>query len=705
MTKTVTVLVLLVGLARNAPAQSPSRFTVDHVVHFAPGNDRIRQQLSTDPSLRELTAAPFMSALEDLNDDGVKELIVMAGSSPSCGGGGCTIAVLEIRAGKIATVLSRSVVGTLAVTAEKAGPYRALATVDNTGAIVESDKAGKSLPGKQLVYAIEIAQAAQPRQTPPPPPAPPGQGVCGNQLFCTETLTFAAAITDVQAILQNTNSKTLTLRMSFRNKANRPIILGYVSGSGIATDDRGNRYVPAGQRAVQGIGVVQGTTGDPKFTLQPGESSDARFEFVWNSSGQEIFGLSFQVELAVREIEPLPGNQIRLGREHALHFSGLGSRSGTGSPRPTAPPVPPPISTGAPTSAGAAAPQADACAGRPRCYSAGPFVAEVIGLIPSSIPYATPVDVFQARVRFRNLASHPVTLAYAAGSAVLTDNFGNRYASNNPSVGDGAKGMGIVRGDQADPQFVLNAGASGDATFTVSRGRGRTDRIGETASLDITIVQLEVLPSQQVRTVREFSVGFMNLPASGGNTTRSEPVANAGMVAQSDACGLKPKCYSGGPFVAEIIGLTSSSLPYATPVDVLQARVRFRNVTNQPITLGYAAGSAQVTDNFGNRYASTSPAAGDGAKGIGIVRGDQADPQFVLGPAASGDVTFSVSRSRGRTDRVGATFTLDMTIAQLEVLDSRQVRTVREYAVGVPNLTTSGQGILNRLLQGLPKKD
>jgi len=703
MTKIVTLFLCLTAISPDARAQRPIPFTVDHVIHFAPGGDRIRQQLSADPFLREMVSEQFTGALEDLNDDGVKELIVMPSGSMWCGSGGCTIVVLEIRAGKIATILNRNVFGTLAVTTEKVGQYRALAGVDEKGTILLGDKAGTPLFGRQLVYPMDVVQPTQPR--PAPPPAPSVQTVCGNQPFCTETLSFAATITDVQAILQNTNTKTLTLRMSFRNKVDRPVILGYVSGSGIATDDRGNRYVPAGQRAVQGIGLVQGTTGDPKFILQPGESSDARLEFVWNSSGQEIFGLSFQVDLAIREIEPIPGNQIRLGREHALHFSGLGNRSGAAPVRSTAASAPPPVPGGAPILPVPAASQADACAGRPRCYSAGPFVAEVIGLTPSSLPYSTPVDVLQARVRFRNLTNQPITLAYAAGSAVITDNFGNRYGSTTPSYGDGAKGMGIVRDNQADPQFVLNPGASGDATFTLSRGRGRTDRIGETASFDMTIAQLEVLPSQQVRTVREFSVGFTNLPASAGNTTRAEPVAGGGIVAQTDACGVKPKCYSAGPFVAEITGLTSSSLPYSTPVDVLQARVRFRNVTNQPITLGYAAGSAVITDNFGNRYSSTTPSYGDGAKGIGIVRDNQADPQFVLGPGASGDVTFSLSRGRARNDRVGATFSLDMTIAQLEVLDSRQVRTVREYAVGVPNLTASGQGILNKLLQGLPKKD
>jgi hypothetical protein len=709
MMKTVTLLMVLAAVSHVARAQMPPRFTSHHIIQLAPGSEPVRKLLSGDPLLRDIVAGKFSIAREDLNDDGSKEMILIAQESMWCGSGSCSFVVLELRGGKIATILSGYIAGTLAVTNEKIGEYRALAAVDDKGTIVLGDKAGTPLFGKQLVYPMDVAQTtqtAQPRQTTLPTPA--AATLCGNQPLCTETLSFAATITDVQTILQNTNTKTLTLRMSFRNKANRPLILGYVSGSGIATDERGNRYVPVGQRAVQGIGLVQGGSGDPKFTLQPGESSDARFEFVWNTSGQEIFGLSFQVDLAIREIEPIPGNQLRLGREHALHFSGLGNRAGVSPPRSTAAPGQATIPGGAPALPVPAVPQADACGVRPRCYSAGPFVAEVIGLTPSSLPYATPVDVLQARVRFRNLTNQPIILGYTAGSAVITDNFGNRYSSDTPSHGDGAKGIGITRNNQADPQFVLNPGTSGEATFSLSRGRGRTDRIGETASFDMTIAQLEVLPSQQVRTVREFSLGFTKLAAASANTTGSAPVEVGGAAPQADACGVTPRCYSAGPFLAEITGLTPSSLPYATPVDVLQARVRFRNLTNQSLTLAYTASSAVITDNFGNRYASDTPSHGDGAKGIGIVRNDQADPQFVLRPGASGDVMFSLSRGRARTDRVGATFTLDLTIAQLDVLDSRQVRTVREYAVGVPNLTASGGGaksILKDILKGLPKKD
>jgi hypothetical protein len=717
--KAVTLFLVLAALSRDARAQMPRSFTVERLIQFAPGSDPIRKVLSADPSLRDIVEGKFLIAREDLNDDGSKEMILVSEESMWCGSGGCSLVVLEIRGGKIATILSRGVLGTLAVTSEKVGEYRALASVDDKGAIVVGDKAGTPLFGKQLVYAMDVAQSAQaqPPQAAPPPTSAARQAaprpanvaaVCASQM-CTENLEFAATITDFRAILENTNTKTLTVRISFRNKLRRPLVLGYVSRSATAIDERGNRYALSGQRAVQGIGEIVGDSADAKFQLQPDEASDARFELTWNSSGREIFGLTFQLDLAIREITPMPGNQIRLGKEYALHFDRLGSATPsltaaaprspddpgrTAGTRP-APPAPAPQ------------PQIDGCRDRPRgaCVSSGPFAAEIIGLIASSLPYTVPLDLLQARVRFRNLTSQPVILAYNAGSAVITDNFGSRYASDTPSAGDGARGIGIVKDRQADPQFVLGPGASGDAIFGVSRRRARTDRVGETMSFDMTIAHLEVLPGQQIRTVRDYTLGFTNLsPAAVNNTTSATPVAGV-TVAQPDACGGKPRCYNAGPFVAEITGLSSSSLPYTVPLDVLQARVRFRNLTDRPLTLGYAADSALIIDNFGNRYSSVTPSAGDGAKGIGIVSPNQADPQFVLGPGASGDVMFSLSRRRAQNDRVGANLNLDLTIAQLEVLDSRQVRTLRDYAVGVPNLTTSGPGFLNKLLQSLPKKN
>jgi hypothetical protein len=331
-----------------------------------------------------------------------------------------------------------------------------------------------------------------------------GQGqppiTCGNLTTCAEVASFISAITDFRSIVQNTTNKTVTIRTSFRNKLNRPLIIGYVQGSGVATDDRGKRYVVYGAQAVRGIGEIAGSSLDPKFILQPGEASDARFEFLWRSSGQEIFGLNFEIDLTIREIEAFPGNQFRLGREHALHFSGF-SAGATTTAVPAVRPVaavtaPPPAAAPAPSAPTPPVEQADACGGRPQCYSAGLFTAEVTGLTPSQ---AGAYRVMQASVRFRNLTNQPIILAYVGRSAVITDNLGNRYGAKD----DGINGMGTVMGGSADPQFVLNAGAS--------------------FNFDVTIAQLEMMQSQQIRTVGEYTVGFTELGASAMSAVAAAP--------------------------------------------------------------------------------------------------------------------------------------------------------------------------------------
>ena len=705
----ITVALLFLAIPHSARAQVAPHFTAQHIIQFVAGTDPVRKLLSGDPSLRDMVARDFVMAREDLNDDGSKEMIVIATDSMWCGSGGCATVVLEMRAGKIVTILSQNLAGSLAVTNEKIGQYRALAAVDDAGAIVAGDRPGTPLFRKQLVYPMNVSEAAPSRQA--TPPTPTGASVCGSQPLCSENLEFAAAITDFRAILENKNNKTLTVRMSLRNKLNRPLVLGYVSRSGIATDDRGNRYVPSGERAIQGIGQISGNSADSKFALQPGESSDARFEFTWYTSGQEIFGLTFQLDLAIREIAQLPGNQTQLGREYALHFARLGNSPASmtaASPRPIEGAPRPPSSGAAPVPPAAAAPQVDACSGKPRCYSTGLFVAEVTGMTPSFAMYNN-LHMLQAKVRFRNLTNQPITLAYVADSAVIVDNYGGRYSSRNTNYGEGAKGIGIVQRNEADPQFVLGPGASDDATFTLSRKRNvdKSDPMGSTFNLDLTIAQLEVLASQQIRTTREYSVGFTGLSTSAvsgiaPSASGPAPSTPGAAAPQADACAGKPRCYSAGLFVAEVMGMTPS-FAMSNNLHMLQVKVRFRNLTDQQIILAYVADSAVIVDNYGGRYSSRNSNYGEGAKGIGIAQRNAADPQFVLRPAASADATFTLSRRYDKSGPMGATFGFEVAIVQLELLASQQIRTVREYAVTIPNLTASGN-ILNQILQGIPKK-
>ena len=100
--------------------------------------------------------------------------------------------------------------------------------------------------GAALVLFV-VGLKAEPQT--PAATRPPAATACAGRALCTETLSFAAAVTDFQALLQNQSTKIVTVRLSITNKLTRPLILGYVNGSGVVTDDRGNRYMPSGERA------------------------------------------------------------------------------------------------------------------------------------------------------------------------------------------------------------------------------------------------------------------------------------------------------------------------------------------------------------------------------------------------------------------------------------------------------------------------
>ncbi len=329
---------------------------------------------------------------------------------------------------------------------------------------------------------------------------------CAGRAHCAEVTTFAAQLTDFRTSVIGTNRR-VTATVNFQNKTDRPLVIGYVKGSGVALDELGNRYTVenAGPNAVRGMGEIERNTFDPRFTLAPGERSDARFELNWYA-GNQIVGVEFRLELVVREIDSVAGNQYRLGREHVLTFdalrdglAGASAAAGTGS-APVA------------ASSGSAPAVADPCAGNPRCHAAGPFVAELLQLSPSQ--KATNHFV-QARVRFRNVSNLPVILAYQQNSGTMLDNYGQRYTVDWRS--ENVAGIGQTSKNKADPQFKLSPGEARTATLTYSRYVGKT-AIGTVFSPEFVVEQLEILPSRQIRSMREYSVNFSNL-ATGATAT------------------------------------------------------------------------------------------------------------------------------------------------------------------------------------------
>ena len=262
-------------------------------------------------------------------------------------------------------------------------------------------------------------------------------------------------------------------------------------------DNLGNRYRVPGANAVRAIGEIAGTNFDPKFTLAPGEGSDARFELSWDA-GKAKAGATYELDLAIREITATGTDQFKLGQEHALHFDALGqpAAAAVAGAKPAAP-----------------APPSDPCGGSPRCFNAGAFIAEVVQVTPTAMAKGVRHHSVSFNVRFRNISDKPVILAYRASSSAAIDNFGNGFTWGRPGTHDtSVKGIGMVTGRAADTQFVLSPGQSRSATFGLIRFNA-VPPIGDGWNYDVVIEEIEVQPGQVVKSVRQNSLTFANLRA------------------------------------------------------------------------------------------------------------------------------------------------------------------------------------------------
>ena len=386
---------------------------------------------------------------------------------------------------------------------------------------------GATLRGEltaEIARRSSVAEPAAVAQNPSPPsPIPvavpasmpaPVASACGDNPRCAEVSTFVATVTDLrQSVTPGNDWRLISVTVRFRNTTAAPLVLGFVTGSGLITDDRGNRYA-VNKNGVRGIGEVGAGAIDPKFALHAGESGDARFEFYWVPRGA-VVGTRPVVELAVREIQSFPGNQWQLGREYALQFSGFGEAGSAVAP--TAGAAAPASSAGNGVSGPAASPN-DACAKKPDCFSSGPFVAEITRMSPSQVEGVRDI---QFSVRFRNVSGQPLVLAHTPRSMLVVDDQGNRYTSLWRNLSE-VRGMGLANGMQSDPSFVLQPGADREATYQVrfSPAPGPV-RYGNTYSVDFAIEELELLPANQVRSVRQFPVGFHDVSISRWRGLRS----------------------------------------------------------------------------------------------------------------------------------------------------------------------------------------
>ena len=155
----------------------------------------------------------------------------------------------------------------------------------------------------------------------------------------------------------------------------------------------------------------------------------------------------------------------------------------------------------------------DHCAGAPRCYDAGTFVAEVMQISASAMTAGARNQSVTINIRFRNVSDKPVILAYRAGSSSALDNFGNGFTWGRPGTHDvSVKGIGMVEGRNVDTQFTLGPGQTRSAAFGLIRFNAKPP-IGAAWNYDLVIEEIEVLPGQVVRSARQNSISYANLRA------------------------------------------------------------------------------------------------------------------------------------------------------------------------------------------------
>lgn len=145
-------------------------------------------------------------------------------------------------------------------------------------------------------------------------------------------------------------------------------------------------------------------------------------------------------------------------------------------------------------------------------------------------------------------------------------------------------------------------------------------------------------------------------------------------------CG--PSCFDAGAFQANVSQMMVSQ---EGPWHVIRMNFQFHNSTNQPLVIAYHDGSMVMVDNNGNAYV---PAGGNPGQlqGMGIDRGNQTDPQFVLAPGQTGNAMFAVARNRPATSPIGTSYSYNLTIDELQTQNGALAIPVRTYNLNFPTL-------------------
>lgn len=303
------------------------------------------------------------------------------------------------------------------------------------------------------------------------------------------------------------------------------------------------------------------------------------------------------------------------------------------------------------------------------------------------------------QLRFVNRSATPLTLGYVEGSGQLVDDQGNRWTI----IGSQAvRGIGRI-GRTIDASFELQPGEAGEASFQLRYMGGASAIRGTRFTPTLAIREIEKLASGQVRVGREYVLRFgavtdgltITAPVAMGGTPAAAPAGDdpldtapagdavaAGASAGETGCAGRSRCQAAGPLVAEVTRVIGSGA--AGSGHTVQIGVRFRNVSTQPVVIGYRSGSVRLSDEHGQAYRRDGT---NEVRGIGVISRNSADPQFELAPGAAREAVFGVTRYWRQGTPLGTRFAFDLAVAELTVLPGRQISVGREHAMAWTELT------------------
>jgi len=150
-------------------------------------------------------------------------------------------------------------------------------------------------------------------------------------------------------------------------------------------------------------------------------------------------------------------------------------------------------------------------------------------------------------------------------------------------------------------------------------------------------------------------------------TTQAQGMAPAPQ--NSGVCGSQPLCFESNDFAATITDFRTSVAQNAWGTKLIDMLVHFQNKTNQPLSLAYADGSGYALDDRGNRYGLNTNSGG--VRGMGVVAGNNMDPQFSLTPGGAGDARFEYGWNPGGAI-AGTTFEVGLDIREINRVEGNQ---------------------------------